>query len=490
MQLGSIITILEKNSKNMNPFFNESSPSSTEIEQSLRDLKTNDLPWESGKVMAYIYEPDPEAYALIKKAYMMFLTENGLDPTAFSSLLKMEQDVIDIAIELLGGDKNSAGNFTFGGTESIMLAVKSARDFIREKYPENTKPNIVLPVTAHAAFFKACHYLCVEAKVIEVDEESFLPSISDYEKVIDEHTIMLVCSSPSYAHGVVDPVVDIAALAKEKNLLCHVDACVGGMYLPFAKRLGFDIPDFDFSVDGVTSISMDFHKYGYTAKGASCILYKERELRKYQIYTCSDWSGYSVVNATVMSSKTGGSLAACWANFQFLGVKGYEEIVRGTQSAKLKVEEAIKGIAALRLLGKPVMNMIAFSSEKIDLFSLVNLMKAKGWYIQLQFKHGISPTNIHLSINQANVVHIDTFIDDLQTCVKELESSTVNTSLPFTDELLASLTPEMVNQLKGALGVSDGEAPDDLTMVNRILDAAPPHIRDMILREFVNGMFR
>ncbi|MGK0389216.1 MAG: sphinganine-1-phosphate aldolase, partial [Maribacter sp.] len=314
MQLGSIITILEKNSKNMNPFFNESSPSSTEIEQSLRDLKTNDLPWESGKVMAYIYEPDPEAYALIKKAYMMFLTENGLDPTAFSSLLKMEQDVIDIAIELLGGDKNSAGNFTFGGTESIMLAVKSARDFIREKYPENTKPNIVLPVTAHAAFFKACHYLCVEAKVIEVDEESFLPSISDYEKVIDEHTIMLVCSSPSYAHGVVDPVVDIAALAKEKNLLCHVDACVGGMYLPFAKRLGFDIPDFDFSVDGVTSISMDFHKYGYTAKGASCILYKERELRKYQIYTCSDWSGYSVVNATVMSSKTGGSLAACWAN--------------------------------------------------------------------------------------------------------------------------------------------------------------------------------
>ena len=235
---------------------------------------------------------------------------------------------------------------------------------------------------------------------------------------------------------------------------------------------------------------MDFHKYGYTAKGASCILYKERELRKYQIYTCSDWSGYSVVNATVMSSKTGGSLAACWANLKFLGVKGYEDIVRGTQSAKLKVEEAIKGMDALRLLGKPAMNMIAFSSEKIDLFALVNLMKEKGWYIQLQFKHGISPTNIHLSINRANVVHIDTFIDDLQVCVKELEGSTVDSTLPFSDEIIASLTPEMVNQLKGALGVGDGEAPDDLTMVNRILDAAPPHIRDMILREFVNGMFR
>lgn len=474
----------------MNSFFNEDRPSSSDVEQSLRDLKANDLPWKSGKVMAYVYEPDPEAYALIQKAYMMFLTENGLDPTAFSSLLKMEQDVIDIAIELLNGDKNSAGNFTFGGTESIMLAVKAARDFAKEKYPKNTKPNIVLPVTAHAAFFKACHYLSVEAKVVAVDEESFTPSIADYEKAIDEQTLMLVCSSPSYAHGVVDPVVDVAALAKSKNLLCHVDACVGGMYLPFAKRLGFDIPDFDFSVEGVTSISMDFHKYGYTAKGASCVLYKERELRKYQIYTCSEWSGYSIVNPTVLSSKTGGSLAACWANLQFLGAKGYEEIVRGTQSAKLKVEEAVKGMDALRLLGKPAMNMIAFSSDKIDLFALSSLMKEKGWYIQLQFKHGISPTNIHLSINQANVVHIDAFIDDLRACVNELENSNVDASIPFPEELIASLTPEMVNQLKGALGVGDGEAPDDLTLVNRILDAAPPHIRDMILKEFVNGLFR
>ncbi|MGB1217888.1 MAG: pyridoxal phosphate-dependent decarboxylase family protein, partial [Saprospiraceae bacterium] len=323
-----------------------------------------------------------------------------------------------------------------------------------------------------------------------VNADTFTPDISAYENAIDENTILIVGSAPSYAHGVVDPIHEIAALAKSKNILCHVDACVGGMYLPFAKRIGSDIPDFDFSVEGVTSISMDFHKYGYTAKGASCILYKNKELRKYQIYTCSEWSGYSIVNPTVLSSKTGGSLAACWANLHFLGSEGYEKIVRQTEFAKSKVVEAIKKSEDLILLGNPIMNMIAFSSENVDLFSLVQKMREKGWYIQLQFKHGISPTNIHLSINQANVPHIDEFISDLNESIHKIKSENINTSLPIPTELLAQLTPEMVNNLKEGLGVGDGEAPQDLTLVNRILDAAPPHIRDMILKEFVNGLYR
>ncbi len=471
-------------------FFSDQKKSSADIEAALLDMKSNDLPWATGKVFAYVYEPAPDAYALIKKAYMLFLTENGLDPTAFSSLLKMEQEVIGTAIQLLNGDDKSAGNFTFGGTESIILAIKTARDFARDKYPEKTKPNIVLPVTAHAAFFKACHYLCVEAKIIPVNEETFTPSMTDYENAIDENTLMLVGSSPSYAHGVIDPIEEIAALAKSKNLLCHVDACVGGMYLPFAKALGYDIPNFDFSVEGVTSISMDFHKYGYTAKGASCILHKDRALRKYQIYTCSEWSGYSLVNPTVMSSKTGGSLAACWANLSFLGFDGFRTIVEETQGAKTKVADAIQKNKHLKLLGNPVMNMIAFGSNSIDLFALAAKMKEKGWYIQLQFKHGISPTNIHLSINQANVPHIDAFISDLTEIVEDLANSETHTALPFPQEFLDSLTPEMVNQLKESLGVADGEAPVDLTLINRILDAASPATRDMILKEFVNGLFR
>ncbi len=473
-----------------NAFFTNTGGNSDAIAAELTSFKSADIPWETGKVFAYVYEPSAEAYALIKKAYMLFLTENGLDPTAFKSLLNMEREVIDIALQLVGGTDAGGGNFTFGGTESIILAVKTARDYAREKYPEILRPNIVLPVTAHAAFFKACHYLCVDLKVVPVDETTFLPNLKEYENTIDENTILCVCSTPSYAHGVMDPVEEIAAMAKKRNLLCHVDACVGGMYLPFAQSLGYPVPKFGFDVEGVTSLSMDFHKYGYTAKGASCILYKDRDLRKYQIYTCSQWSGYSVVNPTVMSSKSGGSLAACWANMQLLGHGGYSDIVRSTQEASIKVQNWVKQHPEYQLLGNPVMNLVAFASNSIDLFELTSRMGKRGWYIQLQFQHGVSPTNIHLSINRANVEHVDALISDLNSVTQELVENPVDGTLPFPQEFIDGLTPEMVNELKSGLGVGDGEAPEDLTLVNRILNAASPDTRDMILKEFVNGLFR
>lgn len=475
--------------REMKNFFENSRPSSESILEELQSLKQNDIPLNTGKTMAYVYEPEPEAYTLIQKAYSMYLTENGLDPTAFRSVLKMERDVIDLALQLLGGDEHGAGNFTFGGTESIMLAIKAARDYARDYFPEKNKPNIVLPVTAHAAFFKACHYLGVEAKVVAVSAESYIPSITDIQSTIDEHTIMLVASAPSYAHGVMDPVEEIAALAKSHNLLCHVDACVGGLYLPFARMCGYDIPAFDLSVEGVTSISADFHKYGYTAKGASCILYKEKSLRKYQIYTCAAWSGYAVVNPTVLSSKTSGSLAACWANFNFLGASGYQEIVNQTQSARNKVEEFLRDSAHYRILGKPIMNMIAFTSDDIDLFALMKLMNEKGWYIQLQFAHENSPTNIHLSINRANVEYIDEFINDLKEITQTLEGKEKNT-LPFPSEMLSQFTPEMMGQLKAGLGLGDGDLPDDMSVITQIMDEAPPHIRAMMLQEFMNDLLR
>ncbi len=191
-----------------------------------------------------------------------------------------------------------------------------------------------------------------------------------------------------------------------------------------------------------------------------------------------------------MSSKSGGSLAACWANMNYLGFDGFKSIVEETQGAKIKVENAIRENPYVELLGEPVMNMLAFSSEKVDLFALAAKMKEKGWYIQLQFRHGISPTNIHLSINRANVAHIDDFISDLMALLNELAKNGTDGNLPFPKEFIDSLTPEMVNELKEGLGVSDGEAPADLTLVNRILDAASPSTRDMILKEFVNGLFR
>jgi glutamate/tyrosine decarboxylase-like PLP-dependent enzyme len=249
--------------------------SSDLILEQLKLLKQKDVPWQSGKVLAYVYEAAASTYQLTKEAYGMYLTENGLDPTAFPSLLKLENDMISMAANLLGGDTETVGNFTSGGTESIILAVKTARDYCRAHHPEIKEPELIIGETAHAAFHKAGHYLGVKVVMLPVDKTTFRLEIDRVEQAINANTIMLVGSAPSYAHGVMDPIEALAALAKKHHLFCHVDACVGAMYLPFARKAGYDIPPFDFSVDGVTSMSCDFHKYGYAAKGASWIFTKE-----------------------------------------------------------------------------------------------------------------------------------------------------------------------------------------------------------------------
>ena len=233
-----------------------------EILEQLAQLKQHDVAWESGKVLAYVYEPKKETEAVTKAAYSMYLIENGLDPTAFPSLLQLENQLMGIAIDLLNGDEETVGSFTSGGTESIILAVKTARDYYKDKQPEIAVPEMIIAETAHAAFHKAGHYLGVKVVVAPVNKETFELEVDAVEKLITPNTILLVGSAPSYAHGVIDPIEELAALAKKNNLLCHVDACVGGFYLPFAKKAGYDIPAFDFSVDGVTSMSADFHKYG------------------------------------------------------------------------------------------------------------------------------------------------------------------------------------------------------------------------------------
>jgi sphinganine-1-phosphate aldolase len=308
-----------------------------DILSELESFKAHDLPWQDGKVFAYVYDSGPEGNDLLKKAYSMYLSENALDPTVFPSTLKLENDIISMAASLVGGGDDTVGNFTTGGTESIMLAVKTARDYFRKIKPEISQPELVLPHTAHAAFHKACHYLDVKAVVVPVDALTFKAIPSEMEKAITPNTILMVGSAPGYAQGVIDPIPDMAAIAQKHDILFHTDACVGGLFLPFAKKLGYDIPPFDLSVPGVTSLSMDFHKFGYAAKGASAVLYNSRDLRRFQLFAHSGWAGYTIINTTILSSKGGGPLAACWAILHLLGEEGYLRIVKGCMEATQKI---------------------------------------------------------------------------------------------------------------------------------------------------------
>jgi sphinganine-1-phosphate aldolase len=300
---------------------------------SLQDARKSDVPWRDGKLYAYVFDGGKEVEEVGKRAYLEFLSENGLDPTAFPSLLRFENDLVDMARRHLGGGDDIVGNFTSGGTESIILAVKTARDWFKARHPEVTTPELIVPITAHAAFHKAAHYLGVKAVSIAVDPETFRADVDAMRAAINERTMMLVGSASSYAHGVVDPIRAIAELAKERGLLCHVDGCIGGFLLPYFRRLGQTMDDFDFRLPGVTSMSMDFHKYALCPKGASVVLYRGEELRRHQIFACSDWTGYTMVNNTIQSTKSGGPMAAAWAVMQFVGEEGYLAYAKGLLEA-------------------------------------------------------------------------------------------------------------------------------------------------------------
>ena len=462
-----------------------------EILQQLDAFKDHDLPWAEGRVFAYIYDAGPVARQLLKDAYSALLVENGLDPTSFPSCLELERQVIGMALDLQRGGAGAAGNFTSGGTESILLSIKTARDRARDLYPHITNPSIVIPETGHASFFKACHYFDIEAIRVPVDPATYRAIPADMDAAVDDQTILMVGSAPSYAHGSVDPIPELGEICLRRGILLHVDACVGGMYLPFAKELGVDLPDFNLAVPGVTQLSMDFHKWGYAAKGASAILYKDAAMRDYQVWSWSGWTGYSVINPTVLSTKSGGPVAACWATLQHLGREGYLELVVQCQEAAAAIIDGIGNMPSLRVLGEPKTNLFSIASDTIDVFALADDMKAKGWYIQPQFGFSNSPANLHLSVGASNTPHVDDFIRDLGACEADLRARGV-TGLREMPEDMASLFGEggdLLGALSAATGIDPDNLPERMDGINNLLNRMPQPLRDKLLADFLNRLY-
>ena len=459
----------------------------------LSSLKQHDVPWQQGRVFAYVYDAGPDAMGLLKDAFSLFLVENGLDPTSFPSCLELEKDVIGMAIDLVHGGPEAKGSFTSGGTESILLSLKTARDRARDLYPHITRPQMVIPETGHPAFHKACAYFDIEAVTVPVDPDTFKAIPSAMEDAVTDQTILMVGSAPSYAHGAIDPMEELGEIALKHDILLHADCCVGGMYLPFARELGYDIPAFDLSVPGVTQLSMDFHKWGYAAKGASSILYKHGDMRKYQIFAWSGWTGYTVINPTVSSTKSGGPVAACWAILNHLGKDGYLEMVDGTQKASRKIIDAVNAMPSLRVMGDPKANLFALTSETIDVFALAEDMKARGWYIQPQFGFSNSRANLHLSVGASNVPHVDEFIRDLGECEARLRAENIQSLPGLPEELKAALAAGQGNDIFDTLAAATGkdfaDLPDRMDGINNLLNHLPSGIRDQLMVEFVNRLY-
>jgi len=394
----------------------------------------------------------------------------------------------------VNGDENVVGNFTSGGTESIILAIKAARDYFRVHKPEIKEPEMILPVTAHAAFHKAGHYLDVKPVLSAVDPVTFKADVESIRQAITPNTIVVVGSAPSYAHGVLDPITEIGQVTLEHGLWYHVDACMGGFLLPYFRRLGEDIPPFGFDVPGVWSLSMDLHKYAYCLKNASIILYKSNELRRYQIYACSNWTGYTIVNNAIQSSKTGGPIAAAWAVVNFLGDEGYLELARKKLEVMKQIVAGVDAIEDLQVLGSPQMCLVCFTSDTLNVFHLVDEMKLRGWFLQPQLAFDVSPENVHVSINAGNYDHAEAMLKDLRECVeiaKGIESSDLADTIreAFGQVDPADFDESAFQNMLAVAGMTGVELPERMAEINEVLNALPVPLREKLLVEFLNQLF-
>jgi len=317
-----------------------------EIRARVDALRGQDLPTHGGRTLAYVYDSGVASADVIgREVLAAFSSTNGLDPTAFPSLLQMENDLVAMAGRLVDAPPGFAGVATSGGTESILLAVLAARD----ARPEIRSPRMVLPTTTHAAFHKAAHYFGVEPVVVDVDPETKRADPGAMRAAIDEDTVLVVASAPSYAHGVIDPVGPIAAAAAAAGARCHVDACIGGWVLPHLRSDEPDQEPWTFAVEGVTSVSLDLHKYAYTPKGISILLHRSAALRRSHLFASARWPGYTMLNTTMQSTKSGGPVAAAWAVVNHIGEEGYASLARRARSATLEVANAVAEIEHLPL---------------------------------------------------------------------------------------------------------------------------------------------
>ena len=391
-----------------------------ELALALRELKRDDLDWRRGRHAAFVWHADDAVEQVARDAYALFMTENGLGLRVFPSLRRMEADVVAMVRHLLGGDATTAGHLTSGGTESIFLATHAARQWARQRRPEVTEPEIVAAWSAHPAVNKAAHYLGMKVLRVPVGA-GFRADVAAMADAITPRTVMLYGSAPTYSLGVVDPIAELADLARTRGLWLHVDACVGGILGPFVRALGHPVPEFGLALPGVTSVSADLHKSGYTAKGASVVLFRTAEHQAAGRYDFDDWpTGLYSVN-TFTGTRPGGAVAAAWAVMHFLGETGYRRIAATVMEAKARLVAGLARIGeGLHVWGEPELWAVGFGSDAHDIFTIADRMTARSWSVGRIRE----PRGIHLMVTPVHAPIIDEYLVDLAHAVNEARAVT------------------------------------------------------------------
>lgn len=471
----------------------------------LTELRSLDAPTHGGRVLSYVYDTGLGALdELAADAIRLMQPVNGLDPTTFGSVAALEREVLGFVRVLFHGGDEVVGTVTSGGTESCLLAVKTARDLWRQRHPDAGAPRLVLPATAHAAFHKAAHYFGLDLDLVPAEADGTVSA----ERVIErlgEDTALVVVSAPNYPYGSVDPVEAVAAAAAERGIPCHVDACVGGFVLPFIEG----VPAWDFRVAGVTSVSADLHKFGYAPKGASVLLQRGRDRHRAQYFATTGWPGYPVVNPTLLGSKSAGALAAAWAIIQALGSDGFAALTAQSMASTQALLRTVDDIEGLRIVGSPVGPLFAVATDelvdperRVDPHHWADRVRELGFLLQQQPAFAQTdgtwlPRTTHLTITPVTAAVLDELAAALRTAADDVRGQPpvsvdeVRALLPaslLSPEAAAGLDSDaaaaILSQLFGALGsTKPGALPDRLAPVMALIEALPAPVGERLLTE-------
>ena len=390
-----------------------------EVLRDLRAFAAADPDYKSHRLWSLVYWLDEEHDAFLGEAYQAFSSANGLNPTAFKSLKRMETEIIAAVAGLLHGTPEVCGVLTSGGTESCLLAVKTYRDMARAQRGVK-RPEMVLPVTAHVAWFKAAEYFGVRPRLLPLDTQ-LRADVGKLPRLVNRNTVMILGSAPDYPHGTIDPIAAMGAIAQGRKVPLHVDACVGGFILPFLEMNGRPLPPWDYRVPGVTSISADIHKYGFAAKGASTITYRNLDLLRYQMFVYQDWPGGVFASPGLLGTRPGGAYAAAWAAMQHFGQAGYRDLAARTIQAFDAMRDGIAAMPELYVMGAPSGPLLAYGSRdpSLNVFAVGDQLDAKGWQVNRLQK----PDGLHAMVTAGHLEVVDAYLRDLKEAVAAVKAN-------------------------------------------------------------------
>jgi glutamate/tyrosine decarboxylase-like PLP-dependent enzyme len=390
----------------------------------LHDLETmrsrEESRWKDGQVSGAVYHGDPDFIAFLCRAYAINSQVNPLHADVWPSASKFEADIIAMTAHMLGAASTPdeiCGTVTSGGSESILMAMKAYRDRARQE-KGISQPEIVAATTAHPAFDKAAHYFQIAIRRVPVGPD-FRADVSEIARAINDRTIVVVGSAPTFAHGAIDPIKEMSELARQRGIGFHTDGCLGGFLLPWAEKLGYPVPGFDFRLPGVTSMSADTHKYGFAPKGTSVVLYRGAELRRYQYFVVTDWPGGIYFSPTAAGSRPGGLLAACWAAMVATGEKGYLDGAKSILETARAIRTGIEAIPGLRVLGDPLW-VIAFDSPEFDVYRVLDFMSKRGW--NLNGLHRPPAVHVAVTLRHTQAGVAERFLTDLRDGVEHVKA--------------------------------------------------------------------